>query len=235
MNRIKQALDARKTPLDIFFRDDDAGWSMAALDAMLQQFAEAGCPVDLAVIPAVLSNATARHVTDWRNRHPVIGLHQHGYAHVNYEADGARKCEFGSARPIERQCADIMIGRERLQEMIGPTDPIFTPPWNRCLPETVARMRAIGFRGFSADYVIDQGSDLPTMIPITFDWDRMRRGGELEARLAAALDEPAQQLGIMLHHATLALDQLHELRCFLNLITAHPAVSIRPMRHFLEC
>jgi predicted deacetylase len=234
MKRVIKALDARVTPLTLFFRDDDAGWSMDALDVMLGRFAEANCPVDLAVIPAVLSEETARHLSDWRTQHAWIGLHQHGYAHINYEPPGARKCEFGSARPIERQCADIMIGRERLRNMLGESDAIFTPPWNRCSRETVSRLGAIGFRGFSADHVVEHAGDYLAMIPIAFDWDRMRREARLETALADMLAMAEDRAGIMLHHATLEADDLDQLADFIGLVATHPALHIQPMRHFLE-
>lgn len=234
MKRVIKALDARVMPLTLFFRDDDAGWSMDGLDAMLGRFAEADCPVDLAVIPAVLSEKTALHLNDWRLQHAGIGLHQHGYAHINYEPSGARKCEFGSARPIERQCADIMIGRERLLNMLGESDAIFTPPWNRCSQETVSRLGAIGFCGFSVDHAVEHSGDSLTMIPIAFDWDRMRREARLENALADTLAVAEGRAGIMLHHATLEAEDLDRLTDFLCLATAHAAVCIRPMRYFLE-
>lgn len=234
MNRVIKALDARATPLTLFFRDDDAGWSMDALDAMLGRFAEADCPVDLAVIPAVLGEETARHLNHWRAQHLGIGMHQHGYAHINYEPPNARKCEFGSARPLERQCADIMIGRERLLQMLGESDAIFTPPWNRCSQETVSRLGAIGFSGFSSDYAVEHAGGRLTMIPIGFDWDRMRREARLETALAHMLAAAEGSAGIMLHHATLAADDLDRLTDFLSLVRTHPTICIRPMRHFLE-
>lgn len=234
MREVFTVLDQRRTPVDIFFRDDDAGWHMPALDALLGCFADAGCPVDLAVIPAVLDAATAEDLLRWRNRHDGIGLHQHGYAHINYEPATSRKCEFGSVRPIERQCADIMIGRERLAAMLGTTDPIFTPPWNRCEAATVARLPAFGFQGYSADHAV-AGCDEITMVPVAFDWDRARREGGLAAALARAIGESQNRLGIMLHHATLGDDDLLPLAGLIRLLVSHPAVNLRPMRMFLEC
>ena len=36
MKELTQALDRREEPLTLFFRDDDAGWDMPALDALLE-------------------------------------------------------------------------------------------------------------------------------------------------------------------------------------------------------
>lgn len=234
MKPLTEALAARSAPIDIFFRDDDAGWHMDALDAMLDGFAAAGCPVDLAVIPAVLDDQNAQRLRRWQDWHRGIGCHQHGYAHVNYEAAASRKCEFGPVRPVERQCADITIGRERLADMLGPVDPIFTPPWNRCLPETVARLTGMGFRGYSSDHVITAVANDISMIPVTLDWDRARREGRLIDALSAALASPHGRLGIMLHHATLGPDDRSLLAAVLALFCNHDAVRLRSMRYFLE-
>lgn len=234
MKRLDSALSARTSPIDMFFRDDDAGWHMDALDAMLDCFAAATCPVDLAVIPAVLDDQAARRLQHWQAQHQGVGCHQHGYAHVNYEAATARKCEFGPARPVERQCADILIGRERLADMIGVVDPIFTPPWNRCVPETVARMRDIGFRGYSADHAVTGAADAISMIPVSLDWDRVRREDRLFDALADACAAPHIRVGIMLHHATLGADDRALLSDVLALVSDHPAVRLRSMRYFLE-
>lgn len=232
MHCLTAALDSRKAPLFLFFRDDDAGWGMDALDAMLNVFDRHVCPVDLAVIPAVLTDEIAGRLSVWAARNHGIGLHQHGYSHQNHEPAGARKCEFGNARPVERQCADILMGRERLASMLGNVDPIFTPPWNRCLPETVARLRQIGFSAYSADHIVE--GDGPAMIPVNLDWERELREQNLVEALRALVTMPHSQAGIMLHHAVMQPESLDLLDQLLGAISQHPKIACVPMRQLLE-
>lgn len=232
MTPLAAALDQRSAPLEIFFRDDDAGWAMPELGAMLDVFARHDCPVDLAVIPAVLDHRVADQLNRWREHHPRIGLHQHGYAHVNHEPVTERKCEFGTSRPVDRQCADIMIGRDRMAAMCGATDAIFTPPWNRCTPAVVAQLGAMGFAMFSNDQA-DGECDGLAMLPVTLDWDRARREDRLESALAGQLASATAPVGIMLHHAT--LDELARatLAATLALFADHDKISLRSMRHWM--
>ena len=232
MQRLIATLDRRNSPLTLFFRDDDAGWGADALDAMLRVFERHACPVDLAVIPAALTNENADHLNTWQLRHQPVGLHQHGYAHQNHEPEGSRKCEFGSARPVERQCADIMMGRERLASMLERVDPIFTPPWNRCLPETVARLTQIGFAVYSADHLVE--GDGPAMLPVDLDWERALREHNLVEALAALLSTPKPHTGIMLHHAVMQAKGLDLLDQLLAVISQHPNIACVPMRQLLE-
>jgi hypothetical protein len=234
MHRLTAALDARTTPLTLFFRDDDAGWGMDALDAMLAVFERNHVPVDLAVIPAVLTVEGANHLNDWQQRHPGIRLHQHGYAHANHEPEGRRKCEFGPSRPVERQCADILMGRERLSAMLTALDPIFTPPWNRCEPETVLRLTKLGFAAYSSDHAPDLTYGAPAMLPIHLDWEREWREEALIADLAGLVASTTGPLGIMLHHAVMTEAALAKLDAVLAQLAPHPNARCVEMRHLLE-
>src|SRR6476661_3177300 len=49
------SLDETAQPVDVFFRDDDAGWADERLLELVARFAERGLPLDLAVIPAELT------------------------------------------------------------------------------------------------------------------------------------------------------------------------------------
>ncbi len=52
---VVDALDRRTVPIEVFVRDDDAGWADAELFALLDVFAARGMPIDLAVIPDALT------------------------------------------------------------------------------------------------------------------------------------------------------------------------------------
>ncbi len=125
MQRLRDALELG--PVEVFFRDDDAGWEDARLLELIARFE--GFPLDLAVIPMELTERLAGALEG-------VGCHQHGYAHTNHQLEG-RKCEFGPARSKAQQRDDIAAGRERLSELLGDRlDPFFTPPWNRCTRDT---------------------------------------------------------------------------------------------------
>lgn len=234
MHGLNKALDRRGDRLNLFFRDDDAGWRQDRLDAMLSVFARLEVPIDLAAIPAAMTEQGAGQLNRWRERHPGIGVHQHGYCHHNHEPEGARKCEFGPTRPVARQCADIAMGRERMLALFGTVDPIFTPPWNRISAETVQALPGLGFALFSDDGKAARQDGGPRHLPVDCDWERERRTGNLTFALERLLARTGTSAGIMLHHATMDADALAQLAEFLSAIRAHRQVRFVSMRHFKE-
>ena len=54
MRNLLLSLDETAQPVEVFFRDDDAGWEDERLLELIARFAEHGLPLDLAVIPAEL-------------------------------------------------------------------------------------------------------------------------------------------------------------------------------------
>jgi peptidoglycan/xylan/chitin deacetylase (PgdA/CDA1 family) len=233
MKQLSDSLEKRSAPLELFFRNDDAGWSQNALDELLTVFAEHQMPIDLAVIPATLDGDIARRLDNWRVEHPAIGLHQHGYAHVNHEPDGERKCEFGPSRPLSRQLADIVAGRERLQSMLGDSDPIFTPPWNRCSAAAAEALSEHGFALISDDGALAKAGSTTACLPISFDWERHRREGQLETALAAQIANANGPIGIMLHHETMDVAARATLGTLLTLLNDTRGVRVHAMRHWM--
>ncbi len=224
----RAALDAAHGPVDVFFRDDDAGWGDGRLIELLDLFAEHALPLDVAVIPAALEPGVAGELRDRVSSSAGrLRLHQHGYAHVNHEATG-RKCEFGPTRTGEEQRRDIAAGRERLAELLGGVvDPIFTPPWNRCTPDTGHCLADLGFVALSRE-----ARAAPLRIaglrelPVRVDWFAQRHGvrltlDELGGRLAEAFGcgEPA---GVMFHHAVMDGVDMRRAAELLQLVAEHP-------------
>jgi predicted glycosyltransferase len=218
-----------------FFRDDDVGWANDRLLALLDRFAAAGTPIDLAVIPTALDTAVAGELVRRREEAGIrIGLHQHGYAHVNHEPDG-RKCEFGPARGPSEQRRDIEAGRDRLRDLLGPgVDPVFTPPWNRCTAETGACLVELGFGALSREA---RAEPLDVMglaeIPVAVDWFGRRKGprlgrAELGVQLAAAV-AAGNVVGVMLHHAELSDMELKDTSALLHLVSSHDGASLSSM------
>ena len=231
LDPLRRALDDAPAPVRFFFRDDDAGWGDAHLHRLLDLFARHGVAIDVAVIPEALGADLARHL---RARASAgVGLHTHGFGHVNHEPAG-RKCEFGSARPEADQRRDLEAGKRRLEEALGPVlDPIFTPPWNRCTQVTVDCLARLGYRVLSRN---ERAAPLEMRglgeLPVSVDW--LWRGKpasrrDLGRRIAGVAGNAAP-VGIMLHHAVMADNDIDALAELLALLAHHDKAHCRPMR-----
>jgi hypothetical protein len=208
LDPLRAALDAAPAPVTCFFRDDDAGWGDGRLLDLLAVFEELGLPLDLAVIPAALGAELAHEL---RSRIELgdgtLGVHQHGFAHVDHEPDGRRKCEFGPARGRADQLRDIADGQERLARMLGPLiEPIFTPPWNRCTQDTGRCLAELGIDTLSREaraepLEIPGLRELPIRVDCLKRRDGERIGPAAVAGIAAAAVSAGGPVGLMLHHA----------------------------------
>ncbi|MBE2319918.1 polysaccharide deacetylase family protein [Solirubrobacter sp. CPCC 204708] len=217
---LREALDALAAPVDVFFRDDDAGWEDARLFELLARFAEHGLPVDLAVIPADLHDALAARLIDSH-----AGLHQHGYAHTNHEVEG-RKCEFGPARDKAAQNDDIARGRTQLRERLGDRlDPFFTPPWNRCTRDTAEVLVELGFSLLSREHKAEPFGLLPEL-PVHLDVARLSPQA-LDERFAAQL-RTGGPVGVMFHHGVMEAEDMARASELLQLLANHE--QVRPCR-----
>jgi len=240
LSPVIELLDALESPIEAFVRDDDAGWDDARLLALLDTMAHAGVPIDLAAIPLAVSDPLAAELNARIDAVPgSVGVHQHGTAHANHEAEG-RKCEFGSARHAQDQLHDLRGGRRLLQHFFGERlQPIFTPPWNRCAPYTPGLLAEQGFVALSRDRGAPAQQALPEL-PVDIDWSRQyREGGATAAAraLALALHERAADgapLGLMLHHAVMAPDELALLGGWLGRLERHGRLRWRPMAALLR-
>jgi hypothetical protein len=224
---VRAALDAAPTPVSFFFRDDDAGWDDDSLFRMLDSFEETGTPIDLAAIPMAVTEQLGEELQQ-RAARGAIGVHQHGFTHVNNETVG-RKCEFGSSRPRDLQRADISLGWGRLQDVLGDVvQPIFTPPWNRCTIETAQSLVDLGFSVLSRDITATPfGCAALRELPVTIDWFKKESGvsigrGEIARRIAAEV-RGGGSVGVMLHHAVTTADDLAATAHLVALLAEHPS------------
>lgn len=232
---VLRALDALDQPLDLFIRDDDAGWSDDTLLALLDVTARARVPIDLAAIPLAVSPLLALELNARIDAMPgLLAVHQHGCAHLNHQTEG-RKCEFGDARDAHRHRADLMGGRLLLEGCFGARlQRFFTPPWNRCAELTPALLAELGYRALSRDRGAPRQSALPEL-PVDIDWSRQHREGGLPQvahALATAVRERGrlrQSLGLMLHHAAMSVDELDALGQALSAWARHPQARWRAM------
>jgi predicted deacetylase len=237
LDPLREALDSVPEPVVCFFRDDDVGWRADRLRDLLDLVGELGLPMDLAVIPAVLDARTARELVGRIERSDGrLGVHQHGYAHVNHEPSGERKCEFGRARAREDQLHDIATGRERLGVLLGPAvEPIFTPPWNRCTEETGSCLSELGFEILSRE-ARAAPLDAPALrgLPVSVDLLKRRNGARLPveqvAAIAAAAVRRAGPVGVMLHHAEMDRPELQVTAELLSTLAEHDRTRCVRMR-----
>jgi broad specificity phosphatase PhoE len=214
LDPIRRALEEADAPVEVFFRDSDAGWSDDRLLALLDLATGHGIPVDVAVIPRDLTPSLAAELLTRAGRSPgCIGLHQHGFDHKN-RASADQPSEFHAGMPHSAQLRAIELGKRRLRGLLGlACDPIFTPAWGRCTRETAECLAELGFVAVSADTSsaplgVPRLLELPTTVK-WFDRGPGESGGRLDAlglRLADAVRMPGP-VGVMLHHEL--MDTLH--------------------------
>jgi hypothetical protein len=236
------ALDALPAPVRVFVRDDDAGWEDDRLLALLDVTWRADVPIDLAAIPTAVGAPLARELCRRIDAAPrLVAVHQHGLRHVNHQ-DSGRKCEFGSGRSALAQSDDLALGNALLAGLLGPrVQPWFTPPWNRCDTVTPRLLARLGFAALSRDRGAAPAQDALPELPVDVDWSRHWRedgaagvaGALVQALRARAADGAA--LGLMLHHAVMADE---ELRCLAELLAGaarHPRLQWCGMGELLAC
>lgn len=242
LDPLRRVLDQAAGEITLFFRDDDAGWDDDALYRLLERFTAQQIPIDLAVIPQELgSSLTAELLAHYHADPDRLGLHQHGYRHVNHESEG-RKHEFGPSRERDQQFRDLRAGRDQLETLLGDAlDPIFTPPWNRCTEATTACLAELGYSMLSRDR---SARPLPMYglaeLPVGVDWLRRRQGEritrqELGQTIAGAVRAgTGVPVGIMLHHAAMDTQDLADVGELLTLLSKHDNAACRAMRHWLS-
>jgi hypothetical protein len=222
LRKLLSSLDESTQPVDVFFRDDDAGWEDSRLLELIARFAEHGLPLDLAVIPAALTPGLADRLAQTH-----VGMHQHGFAHTNHQAEG-RKCEFGPARGYREQRADIARGWARLRALLGErVDPFFTPPWNRCTRETGEALVELAFEVLSREHRAEPLGLLPEL-PVHLDVARLSPA-ELDERFAERV-RLGGPVGVMFHHGVMEPDAMARASSLLTLLAAHENVVPRAMR-----
>jgi peptidoglycan/xylan/chitin deacetylase (PgdA/CDA1 family) len=234
---LHDALDAAPAPVTFFFRDDDAGRATPRLLELLDRFGALGAPLDLAVIPAALDASLAVELRARRGA-GAVGLHQHGLAHANHETTG-RKCEFGPARSRPRQREDIAAGRERLAELLGDVDRIFTPPWNRCTLGTGGCLAELGFHALSREARAARlGVPGLAELPVRIDWFAHRHHVRLSpAELGASIADATRsgaQVGVMFHHALMDAGEMSCATDLVRLVVEHPQARPRLMAAIVQ-
>ena len=127
--------------LPLWWRDDDAIEPTLALGQLADLAQRVGLPVHLAVIPTFAQN-TLRDVVDGKNLIPVV----HGWSHQNHAADGEKKAEYPTLRPLAHMTSEAANSLLHLSNLFGDTlCPMFVPPWNRVSPGLIAELPKLGY------------------------------------------------------------------------------------------
>ncbi len=231
---LERALDHQNGPLEVFFRDDDAGWDDDSLFHLLDIFTEVGVPIDLAAIPETMTSELAARLRPLRSA--GVRVHQHGFTHANHQTEG-RKCEFGSERSDADLRSDVLLGQRRLRELFGDDlDPVFTPPWNRCLPAVADALVEAGITVLSRDHTAVPLTPPPVglrEVPVNVDWFGQIKGvrwtlSELGQVLADRVTTHGY-LGVMLHHAVTTVDDRRAVSELVEMVAAHPLLRPIPL------
>ncbi|MDR4517723.1 MAG: DUF2334 domain-containing protein [Nitrosomonas sp.] len=235
---IWNALEQLENPVTVFYRNDDAGWATPELMALVDLFDDLCLPLDIAVIPHALTDDLEKKLLARLRRNGLVAIHQHGFQHLNHQQSG-KKCEFGDHRNRDQQYHDIAQGKEIMLSRFGEqTDPIFTPPWNRCNPDTIEILEELRFSAVSCDDTADLhiGETL-TGIPVHIDWLKKTNGERWERE--KIMQKMAKKLiaggtiGVMLHHQPMDNEERQAFSQFAQLLLQHPQIVHKNMRAFI--
>jgi peptidoglycan/xylan/chitin deacetylase (PgdA/CDA1 family) len=226
--------------VDLFFRDDDADVGEESLRRLLHCFVDRDIPINLAIIPASLSDETIGLLASERERHPgLLCLTQHGWRHVNHEREG-RKCEFGPSRSFDEQLDDIARGQARLDAAFDENwFPAFVPPWNRCTEVTHRVLDRLGFEVFSAKRGGEPVAGYRFReISITLDLYRWRGGAAMKAPEEIVDDlvdqcRNGEAIGVMLHHKVMDDASFEFLNALLDVLSESPVVRFHTFQSLL--
>jgi len=209
------AWTAAGRPATLWWRDDDAGAASPAL-ARLLALARAA-PLAIAAIPAEAGPGLAAAIEPGAR----VRVLQHGYAHRNHAAPGAKKCELGAGRARGEVLDELARGGERLRSLLPAAHlPVLVPPWNRIDPTLLAALPACGLRGLST-FGPRPAAAAPGLAQVNthcdpIDW-RGSRGFVGEARALGALvdhlaarrlggADAGEPTGLLTHHRELDED-----------------------------
>lgn len=126
-----------------WWRDDDASAAGPDLDRLLHLKRHFDIPLHLAVIPGLMQASLADMDRD-------CFILQHGLHHQNRAAEDAKKSEFPDTAFSDEFVADLLAGRQQLQQTFAPLFlPVMVPPWNRMSQTFIQMLPKWGFRGLS--------------------------------------------------------------------------------------
>lgn len=221
-----------------WWRDDDSVDITPALNDLISVSAEAGIPIMLAVIPALLTPEFKAHSFP-----SSVRLAQHGYKHNNLAHPDAKKSEFGPKRKQTDMITEIAQGFRDVMALENAIS-VFVPPWNRMDMTLLSPMQEVGIRAISTFTPRQHAEPVSGLRQVNthadvVDWHGSRGfageqsvlaqiTGHLSARRTGLVDctEPT---GLLTHHL------VHDIACwrFLENLTqqtiAHTAATWLPI------
>jgi hypothetical protein len=200
--------------IELWWRDDDATDTGAALDRLLELQRQTAVPLALAVVPARATPALAERLAAV----PAIDVLQHGYAHANHALPPDKKCELGPHRPAMLVLGELGTGRMALERLFASLAlPVLVPPWNRIAPALVPALPEIGFSGLSTFAARRRAEPVRGLRQVNthvdvIDWKDGPKFVGQDAALAALVEALRQSrsatsepVGLLSHH--LAMDE----------------------------
>jgi len=133
-----------------FIRNDDVGARTPALVRYVETFLRAELAVSYQVIPLRLTCECARWLSDLQSHHPdLIEFGQHGLKHeMNVRGKRVWR-EFGPERSAAEQLHAIRLGKDIIEDALGPVT-IFTPPQHKYDRNTLLAAHVVGHQILSA-------------------------------------------------------------------------------------
>ena len=219
----------------LWWRDDDAADTGAALDRLLELQRQTAVPLALAVVPARATQALAERLASA----PSIDVLQHGYAHADHALPPDKKSELGPHRPAMLVLGELGTGRMALERLFATRAlPVLVPPWNRIAPGLVPALPEIGFTGLSTFAARRRAEPVKGLRQINthvdlIDWkDRHKFVGQ-DAALAAMVEALRQSraatsepVGLLSHHLAMDEGAWDFLRSFLGKAIKLPGVKL---------
>jgi len=226
-----------KEPVYVFFRADDVAVPGANFVRLMDLFTRYRVPLCLAVVPAWLTQARWGNLKRIGQKAPSLWCwHQHGWRHVNHEAEG-KKQEFGPSRTSSKIREDLIRGKNHLQTLLEESfSPVFTPPWNRCDQNTLDILKEINFLAVSR---FKKGvSPSPDGLPdfaVGVDLHTRKEGHPLSgweglfSELGSALLQ--SPCGIMIHHQRMNEAAFVFLEIFIQRLIKQPHLHLAHFMH----
>ena len=215
----------------VFFRADDVGVPGAQFTRLMHTFTSRQVPIDLAVVPAWLTRTRWQALQPPAGADPLLCWHQHGWRHANHEVQG-KKQEFGPHRSAAALRRDILLGRQRLEEILGAGfTPVFTPPWNRCSHTALESLREFGYHAVSRS----QGAAPPPLpglpdYPVNVDLHTRREPDPLvdwpNLLLELIRGIAGGACGVMLHHQRMNDNAFGFLEALLDLFKGQKGIHL---------
>lgn len=236
-----ESVGSNEQPIHLFLRDDDIDSDEETLRTLTDITLSQGVPLNLEIIPGCLTPRTIRFLKNLKRIDPaLIELNQHGWRHLNHEKEG-RKCEFGPSRSFEDQYHDIAKGKRVLEDALEERfHPVFTPPWNRCTPDTFKVLDQLQFRVLSKDRGARPISgygfrEVSTSLDL-YRWKedpKLKDPDEIVQALITQFAGPSP-IGLLLHHKVMDQEAFLFLDNLLQVLRAHPHVRLYTFERWLH-